>query len=134
MMGHSRGGALAAYQSVAAHGGVAASDAHGLVLMLLDGLQERISAAHLAIQNSDFDAKARFLNRSLGILGELRRALDFEAGGALARNLDALYDYCTRQLLVASVELRTEPLDEVSRLVNEIRIAWMSVRSEGPRR
>ena len=131
MIGHSRGNALAAYQSVATHGGVAAASAHGLILLLLDGALERTAAARVAIREQDYDGKARMVNRALSIIDELRRSLDFQAGGPLARNLDSLYDYCQRQLLKASVELRIEPLDEVAKLIKEIRTAWVAVRPEG---
>ncbi len=130
MMGHARGNALAAYKSVATHGGVAASDPHGLVLMLLDGALERVARARVAILERNFTEKARVVNRALGILDELRGSLDFEVGGALARNLDGLYDYCSRQLLGASASLKLEPLDEVIRLLKHVRTTWDAVSAE----
>ena len=36
---------LAAYRSTSAHAGVAASDPHGLIVMLMDGALERIATA-----------------------------------------------------------------------------------------
>jgi flagellar protein FliS len=133
MIGHSRGQALAAYQTVATHGGVAAADPHGLVLMLLDGLFQRVAAMRLAVLEGDYNEKARMANRALLILDELRGSLDFEAGGEVARNLDGLYDYCGRQIVQASVSLRAELLDEVSRLVNHIRATWLTVRAAAER-
>jgi flagellar protein FliS len=128
MMAHSHGNALAAYQSVATHGGVAAADPHGLVLMLLEGALERVARARIAIVESNFPEKARLINRVLGILDELRGSLDFEVGGELARNLDGLYDYCGRQLLGASASLKLEPIDEVIRLLKHVRDTWTAVR------
>jgi flagellar protein FliS len=130
MMGHSRGNALAAYQSVATHGGVAAADAHGLVLMMLDGVLERVARARIAIVGREFDEKARLIDRATAILEELRSSLDFEAGGELARNLDGLYDYCSRQLLRSSATLAIEPLDEVGRLLRHVRETWVTVRAD----
>jgi flagellar protein FliS len=131
MIGHSRGQALAAYQSVATHGGVAAADAHGLILMLLDGLLERLATIRGAIEHGDYAQKGQVVNRAFAILQELRGSLDFDAGGALARNLDSLYDYCYRLLLKASIELRTAPLDEAGKILQEIRSAWLAVAREG---
>ena len=45
MSGYSRTSTLGAYQSVAAHGGVAAADPHRLIVMLMDGALERIAQA-----------------------------------------------------------------------------------------
>jgi len=130
MIGHSRGNALAAYQSVATHGGVAAADPHGLVLLLLDGALERVARARIAIQERDISEKARLINRALGIIDELRGSLDFTAGGDLARNLDGLYDYCSRQLLKGSATLTVEPLEEVARLLRHLRGTWVAVRKD----
>jgi flagellar protein FliS len=47
MNAYSRRSTLAAYQSVATHGGVAATDPHGLVLMLMDGALERLGRARV---------------------------------------------------------------------------------------
>ena len=59
---------LAAYQTVAVHGGVAASDPHRLVLMLMDGAIERIMAARGAIENGIPEARSRLLHRAVAIL------------------------------------------------------------------
>ena len=128
MIGHSKGQALAAYQSVATHGGVAAADQHGLILMLIDGVLERVAGARAAIVDHDMPGKARLLNRALVIVDELRGSLDFEAGGQVARNLDSLYEYCSRRMLAASVGLNAEPLDEVVRLLSHIRGSWVAAR------
>ena len=118
---------LAAYQSVAAHGGVAAADPPRLVLMLLDGAIERISSARGALATGAVDAKNRLLHRSVAIVDELRASLNMEQGGALASNLGDLYDYCARTLLKANLENRTDLLDEVVKLLREIRGAWIQI-------
>ena len=69
---------LAAYQTVAVHGGVAASDPHRLVLMLMDGAIERIMAARGAIENGIPEARSRLLHRAVAILDELRASLKDE--------------------------------------------------------
>jgi flagellar protein FliS len=130
MMGLSRDQALAAYQTVASHGGVAAADPHGLVLMLLDGALERTARLRIAIVEKNYTEKARAINRTLGILDELRSSLNLEAGGEIARNLDALYDYCSRRLLGVTVSLNLDTVDEVLRLLNHVRVTWLAVRAE----
>lgn len=118
---------MAAYQSAAAHGGVAASDPHGLVVMLMDGALERIVTARGCMQRGDMIEKARLLNRAISIVGELRSSLDLSAGGQIAVNLSELYDYMCRRLLTATSENRVEILDEVTRLLHEIRGAWVAI-------
>jgi flagellar protein FliS len=133
MTAYSRSSNLAAYQSVSVHGGVAASDPHRLVLMLMDGAIERIMAARGVIENGAPEARSRLLHRAVAIIDELRGSLNTELGGELAANMADLYEYSSRQLMRANLEGRTEPLDEVAKLLREIRSAWIQIapRSQG---
>jgi flagellar protein FliS len=51
-------------------------------------------------------------------------------GGPLAQNLSALYEYMTRQLLMANVESDVQKISEVLGLLNEIRGAWIAIGPE----
>jgi flagellar protein FliS len=129
MSAYSRSSNLAAYQTVAAHGGVAAADPHRLILMLLDGALERIASARGAIVNGAPEARGRLLHRVVSIIDELRASLNLEAGGQIAANMADLYEYSSRQIMRANLEGRAELLDEVSNLLREIRSAWIQIPS-----
>ena len=131
MLGYAKSSNLAAYQSAAAHGGVAASDPHRLIVMLLDGAIERIATARGCMQRNETAEKARLINRAMSIVGELRNSLDLRKGGQIAANLAELYDYMCRRLLLATTENKVEMLDEVSTLLHEIRSAWLAIAPEG---
>jgi flagellar secretion chaperone FliS len=123
---------LAAYRSTSAHSGVAAADPHKLVLMLMDGALERIATARgLMSRNTSGAEKAQLLHRAVAIIDELRNSLNFKAGGEVANNLDALYEYMCTRLVQANAQNKPEWLDEVSRLLNEIRSAWMALPPQG---
>jgi flagellar protein FliS len=121
---------LAAYSSAQAHGGVAAADPHRLIVMLMDGALERISTARGCMTRGDTAEKARLLNRAVSIIGELRSSLDLKGGGPIAANLGDLYDYMCRRLLKATSENRPELLDEVMKLLHDIRAAWLAIPNE----
>jgi flagellar protein FliS len=127
MNAYARTSNLAAYQNAATHGGVAASDPHGLIVMLMDGALERIATARGCMQRGDVTEKARLLNRTVSIVAELRGSLDLSAGGQIAANLSELYDYMNRRLMVALANNQLEPLDEVSKLLADIRSAWVAI-------
>lgn len=127
MSGYARTSNLAAYQSAAAHGGVAASDPHGLIVMLMDGALERIATARGCMQRGETAEKARLLNRTISIVAELHGSLDMTSGGQIAANLGDLYDYMSRRLLTALANNQAELLDEVSGLLNELRGAWVAI-------
>lgn len=121
---------VAAYQSVSAHGGVAAADPHRLVLMLMDGALERLSIARGCLergQRGDTARKAAALTQTLRIIGELRGSLNLTEGGTLAHNLSELYEYMQRQVLLANAENRIERISEVEGLLGEIRSAWVAI-------
>lgn len=115
-----------AYQQVAAHGGVSAADPHKLILMLLDGAIQRIAQARGCTANGAKVDATLHLQRALAIVGELRASLDLSKG-QIAENLDALYDYIGRQLLVAHVPAKRDNLAHLSALLGEIRSAWAAI-------
>ena len=120
-------GKLAAYRSTAVHSGVDAADPHRLVVMLMDGALERIAAASGMMKNGNGVEKAQLLHRAVAIVDELRNTLNLKEGGAIAANLDSLYEYMCRRLMQANAENKPEWLDEVSRLLGEIRWAWLQM-------
>jgi flagellar protein FliS len=98
--------------------------------MLMDGALERISTARGCMTRGDTAEKARLLNRAVSIIGELRSSLDLKGGGPIAANLGDLYDYMCRRLLKATSENRPELLDEVMKLLHDIRAAWLAIPNE----
>jgi flagellar protein FliS len=79
------------------------------------------------MQRGDVTEKARLLNRTVSIVAELRGSLDLSAGGQIATNLSELYDYMNRRLMTALANNQLEPLDEVSKLLSDIRSAWVAI-------
>ena len=130
---YARNAKLAAYQSVAVHGGVASANPHQLVLALMDGALERLAIARGCIergQRGDLARKAQLLNQCVNIIAELRGSLDLAAGGPLAQNLHELYEYMLRQLLRANVDSNAVLVNEVASLLAEIRSAWVAIGPE----
>lgn len=121
---------LAAYQSVSVHGGVATADPHGLVMMLMDACAERLNIAAGCIEHKEIARKANLLHSCVTILTELRGSLNLAQGGPLAENLDSLYDYMMRQLLIANIRSNAATVREVLGLMNEIRGAWAAIGAQ----
>jgi flagellar protein FliS len=118
---------LDAYRSTAVHSGVDAADPHRLVVMLMDGALERIAAASGLMKHGGGAEKAQLLHRAVAIIDELRNGLNFKGGGAIATNLDALYEYMCQRIMQANAQNKPEWLDEVSHLLGEIRSAWLQL-------
>jgi flagellar protein FliS len=127
---YSRNAKLAAYQSNAVHGGVAAADPHGLVLMLMNAAVERLTTARGCIERREIVQKAKLLHSCVRIVGELRGTLNLSAGGPIAQNLSDLYEYMARRLLRANIDNDIACVNEVLSLLGEIRSAWVAIGPE----
>lgn len=130
MTPYPRNSRLAAYQSVSIHGGVANADPHGMVQMLMDAAAERMAIARGCIERGERVRQAKLLHSCVMIVGELRGSLNLAEGGPLAQNLSDLYEYMIRQLLLANVKSDASGVLEVSRLLEEIRSAWIAIGPE----
>jgi flagellar protein FliS len=108
--------------------GVASADPHKLILMLFDGTLAAIAAARFAMSRGDIPAKGAAISKAIAIIdGGLKASLDVKAGGVLAERLAALYDYMLNRLLAANLRNDAEILDEMTRLLNELRGAWAQI-------
>jgi flagellar secretion chaperone FliS len=130
-MAYPSGASISAYQAATVHGGVAAADPHALITLLMNGALERIVKARSCIVNKSLVEKAGLIHRSVSIIDQLRNSLNLESGADVAANLDRLYDYMCRQLLKATVENNIAPLDEVTKLLTQIRDAWTQMPQGG---
>jgi flagellar protein FliS len=124
--------AASAYASVNLDSRASASGGVELVILLIEGVLDRVRLAKLAIAQRDVMQKIKHINKALDIIGEgLRAHLDVRAGGEIARNLDDLYAYCSVRLLQANAQNDVSALDEIVALLKPLLGAWNTVRSAG---
>ena len=102
---------------------------HKLIEMCLAGALERVAIAKGALQHGDLGEKARRIAAAVAIVEHLRLSLDARAGGELARNLDALYDYVIRRLTQANGSNDASMLDEVTAVLGQIKSGWDGLAS-----
>lgn len=120
--------AAQAYARVGIETGVAGADPHHLVLMLFEGAEVAVTDAKRYMVARDLARKGESISKAIMILEEgLIASLDVAAGGPLAQNLAALYEYMGRRLLLASGKNLPDVLDEVAGLLGELKSAWASI-------
>lgn len=120
--------ALNAYSQVDLENGVTAADPHKLILMLFEGAIVAVHAARTQMLRQDYAGKGQSISKAIAIIDQgLALALDVEAGGEIARNLAALYEYMSNRLLLANLKNETAGIDEVGRLLSELKSAWEGI-------
>ena len=116
------------YASVGVETGVAAADPHRLILMLFDGALLAVAKAGSAMQQRQIAEKGQAISHAIDIIANgLRASLNFSGGDELAGRLAALYDYMCDRLLHANLRNDAAALNEVGRLLAELKSAWEDI-------
>ena len=126
--------ATRAYASVGIHTAVEAASPHKLILMLYDGLLKQLRLGKAHMERGELGHKASCLSKALSILDQgLRLNLDRDAGGEIAHQLHALYEYCEWRVLHANMRNDPAALDEVTQLIEPLRTAWAAIAPDAHR-
>lgn len=122
--------AASAYQRINVETSMHTIDQHQLVSLLYEGVLSSIAAARGALARGDVLTKCNSVSKAVRIIEEgLMTALDREAGGELAQNLEALYDYSLRRLLLANAHNDDAMLAEVAHLFEPIAQGWNQIKT-----
>lgn len=128
MFGSSPKKAADAYSKVGMETGVMGADPHKLILMLFDGAIMAISNASHQMATGQVPEKGRSVSHAISIIEKgLQASLNKKVGGELAVNLDALYGYMARELLLANMKNDQKKLAEVKGLLAELKDAWQQI-------
>jgi flagellar protein FliS len=118
-----------AYADIGIESSVVAADPHKLIAMLFQGALLAIASAKNAMLRKDIPAKGAAISKAVLIIGEgLQASLDKNVGGELAQSLDQLYGYMMSRLVLANLHNDPAILDEIARLLGEIKDAWDAIR------
>jgi flagellar protein FliS len=117
-----------AYAKVGMETGVTSASPHKLIVMLFDGAIVSVNAAIMHMKAGNIPEKGAAISKAMMIIDSgLRAALDKKAGGEIAEGLDALYEYMGARLLQANLKNQVDILEEVQRLLGELRGAWNAI-------
>ena len=127
MAGFHGAAAARAYANVGLETGVNSAHPHRLITMLFEGALLAVAQARQGIRSNDIAARGRAISKAIQIVDEGLKASLVDTGSELASNLRALYDYMGRRLLFASLKNDISALDEVTRLLTELKDAWNAI-------
>jgi len=130
MFGYHRNAAQA-YAKVGLETGVTAANPHKLIVMLFEGALIAILKAKQHMEAGEITQKGEAISKAAAIIDSgLRASLNFEAGGEVAQNMDALYAYMSRRLTEAHAKNDPAMLMEVHRLLTELKTAWDNINPQ----
>ncbi len=98
-----------------------------LIVMLYEGLLRYLRLAGEALAAGKRTETARRLAHAQAVILELRNTLDHEIGGALARNLDALYEYVAAECLRLLEDDDPRHLANCERVLSPLLRAWSAI-------
>ncbi len=120
--------AVSAYAQVGVQTGIMDASPQKLIMMLYDGARSAIAQAKFHMAAGDVPAKGNAISKAINIIDNgLCAALDHERGGEISANLEQLYDYMTRRLLLANLRNTAELLTEVDGLLENLASAWAQI-------
>jgi flagellar protein FliS len=94
-----------------------------LVVLLYDGARRFLAQAAAAMGEKRVDVASDRLTRAEAIIDELLSTLDLSAG-EVAERLQAIYLFFKRHLAEARIHQDPKRVEDVSRLMGELRAAW----------
>jgi flagellar protein FliS len=115
------------YRKVGVSTKVVDADPHKLVALLLEGANERIRRAEAFLAQGDQAQKGKVIGEACAIIGHLNGSLDHEAGGEIAGNLSALYDFAVQRLTEGNLNNDVVALQESLSVMGEIESAWNAI-------
>jgi flagellar protein FliS len=97
-----------------------------LVVMLYDGAIRFLAQAGAAMRAGKLDVETNRMRRAEAIIDELNLSLDMELG-EVAQQLRGIYLFCKRHLTRARLDRDPSRIDDVSRLLADLRESWQTV-------
>ena len=94
-----------------------------LIGRLLDRAVALVGTSIRSLESDPVES-ARTTGKAIDIVSELRNALDAEAGGEVAQNLDALYEFVGCKLVLGNTSSEVTELQDALRVLETVAGGW----------
>src|SRR5664279_481538 len=96
-----------------------------LVVLLYDSAIDDIRRAMEAMKQGDIETRSAQVAHALIVLQQLQGTLDFEHGGAAARQFEQFYNLIRAKLLEAQIRGSSDTMQKQLRFMSEVRDCWI---------
>jgi flagellar protein FliS len=99
-----------------------------LVIVLYDAAIEDLRRALAAMKVSDIETRGAQIGHALLVLQQLQGTLDFERGGASAKQFEQFYNLVRAKLLEAQLRGSLDLMQQQIRYMSEVRDCWVQAK------
>jgi flagellar protein FliS len=110
----------ASYNKVA----VQTADQKTLILLCYDEAIRSLQSGKECFLKKEYEEKFNWFTRAQDFVSELAAGLNMEAGGKIAQNLRAIYDFVIKGITRADLKMDFRLLDQLIAILSELRSAW----------
>lgn len=96
-----------------------------VVVRLYSEIERQLNRAIVFIQQKDYESAHNALSKSQDVVDALRSVLDIKL--PIGQNLDALYAYFGRQIVLANAKKDVEMINELLPMIGELKDAFTQV-------
>jgi len=121
--------AAKAYSNNQVETDISEADPIKLILLVYDKIFENLRLGKIEI-SEDKHGIEYFTKASDLINSGLLIALDLNKGGKIAEELDLIYRWALRKLILARIEKSTDMIDEIISVLAPLHEAWLIISSE----
>jgi flagellar secretion chaperone FliS len=101
-----------------------------LVIMCYERAIQLLQQSKEHIKENEWEKKIPKVKKALDIISDLQCSLNMEQGGDIAKNLNSLYSYITKKLLVGDIRKDLSAFDESIKILSELNEAWKAIKPE----
>ena len=98
-----------------------------IVVKLYEETERQLNRAIVYIDNKDYESANAALSKAQDVIDALRSVLDISL--PIGQNLDALYVYFSRQIIMANAKKDTGMINELLPMIGELKDAFVQVSS-----
>lgn len=95
-----------------------------ILIMLYEAAIRHVKKASVAIEKKSIKEKCESIGKAHDIVNELVASLDHKVGGALAGDLERLYNFIIEQLVLANLENSVPRLQSCEKILGTLLDGW----------
>lgn len=115
------------YQQINTSMNVETASPHQLTSMLFEHAIKNTSVAKSAISVENHELKSVSIDKAIAIVAELQNSLIDIETNEIAANLNGLYDFVIKELVVANLKSSEYTLDRIVSILLELKKGWEAI-------